>query len=250
MNLETVLYDVRDCIAKITMNRADKRNALNHALLRDLDSAFDEAEKDKTVRVVILAAAGKAFCSGYDLKGSPYITIPEGRKEWTRGSALEALRGISDRYRRILYFPKPVIAQVHGHCVAAGCYLQMCCDVSIAAEDAVLGHPATRGGGVTSMPLWITYLGVRKAKELLMTSRLISGKEAERIGLVNKAVPPDRLVDEVWQMAKEMAEVPPEGMTMLKEAMSTHLQILGMDALFSYHRQLNALGRLGKDDDD
>ena len=250
MNLETVLYDARDRIAKITMNRPEKRNALNHALIRDLDAAFDVAEKDPAVRVVILAAAGKAFCSGYDLKGSPYTTIPEGRSEWTEGSALRTLRGISARYKRILYFPKPVIAQVHGHCLAAGCYLQMCCDVSIAAEDAVLGHPATRGGGVTSMPLWISYLGVRKAKELLMTSRLISGKEAESIGLVNKAVPPESLVEEVWQMAREMAEVPPDGMMILKEAMSTHLQILGMDALFSYHGQLNALGRLAKESED
>ena len=245
MDLETVLYDVRDHIATITMNRPEKRNALNHALLRDLDAAFDEAEKDPDVRVVILAAAGKAFSAGYDLKGSPYITPPEGNESWTQGTALTALRGISARYRRIMYFPKPTVAQVHGHCVAGGCYLQMCCDMAIAAEDAVIGHPASRGG-VSSMPLWITYLGVRKAKEVLMTARVMTGREAERIGLVNRAVPPEKLALEVWQLARELAEVEPEHMMIIKESMSTHMQILGLDALFSYHRQLNAMGRLSE----
>ncbi len=246
MDFETVIYEVKDRIAKITMNRPDKRNALNHALLGDIDAAFDQAEKDREVRVVILAGAGRAFSAGYDLTGSPYTSVPEGYDQWTTGNALMTLRGISARYVRIVSFPKPVIAQVHGYCLAAGCYLQMCCDVAIAAEDAILGHPATRGGGVTSMPLWVWHLGPRKAKELLMTSRLINGREAERIGLVNKAVPADRLEEEVWKMAQEMAEVPPDGMMILKEAINTHLQILGLDAAFAYHRQLNALGRVGR----
>ena len=246
MSLETVIYEVKDNIARITMNRPEKRNALNHALLQDLDAAFEQADNDPEVRVAILAGAGKAFCAGYDLSGSPYTSVPEGYDRWTVGNALRTLRGISERYLRIMRLTKPVIAQVHGHCVAAGCYLQMCCDVAIAAEDAILGHPATRGGGVTSMPLWVWYLGPRKAKELLMTSRLISGKEAERIGLVNMAVPADKLEEEVWKMAREMAEVPPDGMMILKEAINTHTQILGMDAVFAYHRQLNALGRIGR----
>lgn len=96
------------------------------------------------------------------------------------------------------------------------------------------------------MPLWVWFLGARKAKELLMTSRHVSGKEAERIGLVNMAVPADRLEEEVWKMAQEMAEVPPDGMAILKEAINTHTQILGMGAVFAYHRQLNALGRVGR----
>ncbi len=246
MNLETVIYEVRDHIAKITMNRPEKRNALNHALLRDLDLAFEQADNDPEVRVVILAGAGKAFSAGYDLSGSPYTSVPEGYDQWTIGNALRTLRGISERYLRIINLTKPVIAQVHGYCLASGCYLQMCCDVAIAAEDAILGHPATRGGSVTSMPLWVSFLGVRKAKELLMTSRLINGKEAERIGLVNMTVPADKLEQEVWKMAQEMAEVPPDGMMILKEALNTHAQILGMGAVFAYHRQLNALERIGR----
>jgi len=244
VNLETVIYEVKDRVAKITMNRPEKRNALNHALLRDLDTAFAQAENDPEVRVAILAASGKAFSAGYDLAGSPYISVPEGYDHWTTGNALKTLRGISERYLRIMNLTKPTIAQVHGYCLAGGCYLQMCCDVAVAAEDAAIGHPAGRGGGVTSMPLWVTFLGLRKAKEILMFSKVVSGKEAERIGLVNKAVPVDKLEAEVWQMAQELAEVPPDGMLIMKEALNTHAEILGRGALFAYHRQLNALGRL------
>ena len=228
------------------MNRHDKRNALNHDLLNDIDTAFKEADNDSEVRVVILAAAGPAFSAGYDIKGSPYTSVPEGYEEWTTGNALRTLRTISERYLMIMNLSKPVVAQVHGYCLAAGCYLQMCCDVAIASEDAILGHPATRGGGVTSMPLWVTFLGLRKAKELLMTSKLVDGKEAERIGLVNKAVPADKLEEEVWKVAQLMAEVPPDGMMILKEALNTHAEIMGRGAVFAYHRQLNALGRVGR----
>jgi enoyl-CoA hydratase len=245
MKLDTVLYDVQEKIARITMNRPDKRNALDYQLLEDIDAAFASADNDKDVRVVILAGAGPSFSAGYDIKGSPYTSVPKGYEKWTTENAIRTLRKISERYQMIMYFPKPVIAQVHGYCVAAGCYLQMCCDMAIAAENAVLGHPATRSGGVTSMPLWVTLLGVRKAKELLMTSKLITGKEAEKIGLVNYAVPEDKLADEVWKVAKLMADVPPDGMIILKEALNTHMRILGIDAEFTYHRQLNALGRVG-----
>ena len=245
MDLETVIYEVKDNIARITLNRPDKRNALNHALWDDLIAAFDQADNDPEVRVVILCGAGAAFCSGWDLKGSHYISVPEGYDQWTTGNALRTLRGISERYLKIMNFPKPVIAQVHGYCLAAGCYLEMLCDIAIAAEDALFGHPVGRGG-VDSMPLWITYLGFRKAKELLLTQQIIDGKEAARIGLVNRAVPADKLEEEVWKMAQGFAEAAPDGIAVQKEAFNTHAEIMGRGALFAYHRQLNALGRVGR----
>jgi enoyl-CoA hydratase len=243
MSFETVLYEKKENIVTITMNRPDKRNALNAQLLNDIDAAFNQAELDDDCRVVIFTGAGPSFSAGYDLKGSPYTSVPEGYTEWTPSNALRTIRKISERYKMIMYFPKPTIAKVQGYCVAAGCYLQMCCDVAIAAENAVFGHPATRGGGVTSMPLWVTYLGVRKAKELLFTSKLIGGKEAEKIGLINYCVPPEKLDEEVWKVAKLMAEPPLDGMATLKESMNQHMRILGLDAEFALHKELNALGR-------
>ena len=220
MNLETVIYEVKDRIARIVLNRPEKRNALNHQLLDDIDAAFSEADKDMEVRVVILAAAGPSFCAGYDAKGSYYTSIPDGFEEWTTGNALRTLRKISERYLMIKNLSKPVIAQVHGYCVAGGCYLQMCCDIAIAAEDAMLGHPAGLGGGVSSMPLWVTYLGERKAKELLMTSTLVNGKEAERIGIVNKVVPPEKLDQAALEMAEKILKNIPETVRAIKSVIN------------------------------
>ncbi|MDD5191051.1 MAG: enoyl-CoA hydratase/isomerase family protein [Dehalococcoidales bacterium] len=246
MKFEAVLYEVKENICTITMNRPEKRNALNYQLLNDIDAAFKAAEDDPEVRVVILAGAGSSFSSGYDIKDSPYLVLPETMETWTNTYALRTLRKIGERYQMIMYFSKPVVARVQGYCIAAGCYLQMCCDIAVAADNAILGHPATRPGGVTSMPLWVTLLGVRKAKEMLFMSKLINGKEAERIGLVNMSVPEDKLMEETWKVAKNLAEVPPDGIIISKEAINTHMRIQGIDAEFVYHRELNALGRVGR----
>ena len=230
------------------MNRADKMNALNHGLWDDLIAAFEQAEFDAEVRAIILQGSGKAFCAGWDLKASYYITGPQGQEAWTTSNALSTLRRISERYLKIMNVPKPVIAKIHGYCLAAGCYLEMLCDIAIAAEDAQLDHPVGRGG-VDSMPLWVTYLGMRKAREMLLTQKIIDGTEAERIGLVNRAVPADQLEDEVWAMAKSFTTTSPDAIAIQKEALNTHAEIIGRSATFAYHRQLNALGRVAADRD-
>lgn len=243
-NFDNVNYEIRENVATITMDRADKKNALNHGLWDDLIGAFDEAEKDPEVRVIILRGSGDAFCAGWDLKASYYITGPEGQEHWTTSNALATLRGISERYLKIMNVPKPVIAQVHGYCLAAGCYLEMLCDIAIAAENAKMGHPVGRGG-VDSMPLWVTYLGMRKAREMLLTQKIIDGKEAEGIGLVNKAVPEDQLEETVWEMARLFTNADPDDIAMQKTAFNTHAEILGRGASFAYLSQLNALSRVG-----
>jgi enoyl-CoA hydratase len=244
MNLETVVYSVDGGIGRITMNRPDKRNALNHQLLDDLDTAFGEAERDPDVRVIVLAGNGPAFSAGYDLKGSYYTSVPEAEGRWTVANSLMTLRGIEARYQRIWNCPKPTIARVHGHALAGGCYLQLLCDISVAATDARLGHPAVRMGGVSSMPLWQVALGLKKARYLLMTGRVIDGIEAERIGLVTLAVPPEELDATVESIARDCLAVPFEGALQNKEALNTALEIMGVGALFRYHGQMNALGRL------
>ena len=245
MDLATVRYTVDDHVARVVMNRPERRNALDYQLLDDLDAAFVAAEADRDVHVVVLSGAGPSFCSGYDLKGSYYITPPEGG--WTVGNSLERLRGIEDRYKRIWDFPKPTIAQVHGHALAGGCYLQMLCDISVAAHDATLGHPVVKLGGVSSMPLWQVLLGPKKARYLLLTGRTIDGQEAERIGLVSLSVPPEDLEATVDALAAECAAVPPGGQRHNKEALNTDLEVMGLSALFRYRGAMNALGRLQGD---
>jgi enoyl-CoA hydratase len=244
MELETVLYSVSEGVARIVLNRPDKHNALSYQLLDDIDAAFDAAERDDEVKVVVLSGAGKSFCSGYDLKGSYYITPPTEDGVWTAHDALTRLRGIEARYQRIWDFPKAIVARVHGNCLAAGCYLQLLCDISVAAEDARLGHPATRWGGLSSMPLWQVALGLKKARYLLLTGRIIDGIEAERIGLVTMAVPADELDAAVDGIVEDLIVIPSDGMMIGKHGLNTSLDIMGLNTLFRYHGQINALGRL------
>ncbi|MFX0011488.1 MAG: enoyl-CoA hydratase/isomerase family protein, partial [Candidatus Hermodarchaeota archaeon] len=177
MEYETLLYESLKKVGYITLNRPEKHNALSYQLLDDLDAVFDEAEADDNTKVIVLKANGKSFCSGFDLKGSYYITPPEGG--WKYKNSYEILnKKIYAKYVRLFNFPKPTIAQVHGYCTDAGCYLQLLCDITVAAEDAIFGHPAQKWGGASSMPLWQFYLGVKKARYLLMTGRTINGIEA------------------------------------------------------------------------
>lgn len=244
MAFETVRYETSGGVGRITLNRPDKHNALSHALLDDLDGAFAAAERDPDVRVVVLAGAGPSFCAGYDLGGSYYTTPPEPDGRWTLSNALMTLRDIEARYQRIWNCPKPTIARVHGHALAGGCYLQLLCDISVAAEDANLGHPAIRMGGASSMPLWQTILGPRIARYLLLTGRTVSGAEAARLGLVTLAVAADELDTTVEGIVADCLAVPADGALQAKETLNTALEIQGLGALFRYHGQMNALGRL------
>ncbi|MFX1451180.1 MAG: enoyl-CoA hydratase/isomerase family protein [Promethearchaeota archaeon] len=245
MEFETVIYETRKKIGYITLNRPEKHNALNNQLLDDLDAVFDHAEADNKVNVIVLKANGKSFCSGFDLNESYYLKPPEGG--WRYKNSYDILnKKIYAKYPRIWNFPKPTIAQVHGYCTDAGCYLQLLCDISVAADDAILGHPAQRWGGSQSMPLWQLYLGVKKARYLLMTGRIITGKEAERIGLVSLSVPKEKLEEEVNKIATEITSIPSHGALHNKICLNTDLEIRGINALFSYYGQMNRFWRFMK----
>jgi enoyl-CoA hydratase len=242
MEFETIIYESKNEIGYITLNIPERHNALSYQLLDDIDAVFDYAEADNTAKVIVLKGNGKSFCSGFDNDGSYYRTPPEGG--WEYKNSYEILnKKIYAKYPRILYFPKPTIAQIHGHCIDGGCYLQLLCDISVAADDAILGHPAQLWGGAQSLPLWQFYLGIKKARYVLMTGRRFSGKEAEQMGLITLSVPRDKLEEEVNKIATEMAGVPADGMLHCKICLNTDLRIRGMDALFDYYGQMNRYGR-------
>jgi enoyl-CoA hydratase len=246
--MPAVEYSVSNGICHIALNRPDKRNAINREMSDELDAAFVKAEADDEVRVVILKGNGPSFSSGYDIRGSYYLQgMREGITDWNYKDTTALLRNmIEARYLRIWNCSKPTIAQVQGSALAAGCYLQLLCDISVAAEDAVLGHTAIRWGGVSSMPLWQVILGPKRARYLLFTGRTISGKEAEQFGLVSLAVPAADLEQTVNQIASEVAEIPTEGVIHHKEVLNTDLEIMGVGAMFRYHGCQNALGRFYK----
>jgi enoyl-CoA hydratase len=235
----TVLRERLGPVARITLNRPEVRNAQDTALILALDAAMHAAAADEAVRVVILAAAGPSFSAGHDLK--PVVgetpedawrrlrATPEGRLRHERDLYLEKCLAI---YR----LPKPTIAQVQGHCVAAGLMLAAMCDLIVAAEDATFSNPVLRmaGAGVELLvEPW--ELGARKAKEFLWTGDPIDAREAWRLGLVNRVVPRARLAAETLALARRIALVPPLAASLVKESVNQSCALMGKEHAFRYH---------------
>ncbi|HEY6428749.1 MAG TPA: enoyl-CoA hydratase [Acidimicrobiales bacterium] len=236
---ETVLYEVDGAVATLTMNRPEVANAQNSQLIDDLDAAFDRADADDAVRVVILAAAGKHFSSGHDLKAlvagdgsDPWVArreTPEGKFEHEKTMYYE-------RCLRIHDFRKPTIAAVQGSCVAAGLMLAAMCDLIVAADDAVFSNPVLRltGAGVELLvEPW--ELGIRKAKEFLLTGDTIDAQEAWRLGLVNRVVPRDELQARTRELAEKVALVPPVTAQTVKDTINQTGTLMGKRDALKYH---------------
>ena len=208
MPYTAIQFETAGPVATITMDRPEKRNALNHALLDELLQALNVVADDDALKVAILRANGPAFSAGYDIDGSPYINPPDGGTEWNIVSGHKHQRIMRGIYEAIWDNPKVIIAQVHGHCLAGGMYISMLCDLVVAAADAKIGEPFMRMGGASSIPFWSYLVGPRRANDMLFTGRVLSGTEAEEWGLVTRSVPADQLDATVREMAASVAEAP------------------------------------------
>jgi enoyl-CoA hydratase len=226
-------------IARITMQRPEVRNAQNTELILALDEAMRDAAADDGVRVVVLAGAGPSFSAGHDLKAvvgearedawRKLRRTPEGRLRHERELYVE-------KCLAIYHLPKPTIAEVQGHCVAAGLMLAAMCDLIVAAEDAVFSNPVLRmtGAGVELLvEPW--ELGMRKAKEFLWTGDPIDAREAWRLGLVNRVVPRRRLTAETMALAERIALVPPVTASLVKESINQTAALMGREHAWRYH---------------
>jgi enoyl-CoA hydratase/carnithine racemase len=191
---------------RLTLNRPAKLNALSGELVGQLVAAVDLAAADPRVRVVVIEGAGRAFSAGYDLteESEGGVGGPVG---WRRLLAVDV-----EATLRVLDCPKPVIAQVHGYALAGGLELAMACDLIVAAEGTKLGEPEIRYGSAPVTLLMPYLIGQKRTRELLLTGDLIDAVEAERIGLINRVVPADRLDAEVDALADRLARTPPEVM--------------------------------------
>jgi enoyl-CoA hydratase len=221
-SFDTLLYAIDERICTITLNRPDKLNAMSRSLLDELESAFSAAKADASVSVVLLKGAGRAFCSGYgaDFEGPVDAVID-------RDDVTEIL----ERWLRLWKFPKPIIAQVQGACLSGAGELLGVADIVVAGEGAKFGHPAGRDLGMpVTLSFWPMLIGMRKTKELLFTSRLISGAEAERIGLVNQVVPDADLEDAALEMARDVARTADVGLRMSKLATNRWFENMGLMA--------------------
>jgi enoyl-CoA hydratase/carnithine racemase len=213
-------------VRRLTLNRPSRLNALSGELVETLDDALARAADDDGVRVVILTGSGRAFCAGYDLKEEAEHVKEHGPLDVAGWQA--ALGKDLGRMLEIFDLPKPVIAQVHGYCLAGGCDLMMMCDLAIASDDAMFGEPEIRfGSGVVAMVMpWL--IGARAAKELLLTGEdRVTADEALRIGLVNRVVPRDELESATLALANEIAILDPVAISMTKRSINRSLEIAG-----------------------
>jgi len=221
------------------MNRPDVANAQSSILIDELNTAFDMAEADEEVRVVILAGAGKHFSSGHDLKHlidgaevDKWIqmrTTPEGKYAHERTMYYQ-------RCERIHDFPKPTIAAVQGSCLAAGLMLACMCDLIVAADNASFQNFVLRGAGAGVELLVEPWeMGVRKAKEFLFTGDPIDAAEAWRIGLVNRVVPLNQMMEEAKALAERIALAPPVVTRMVKDSLNHAWDLMGKRDSWKYH---------------
>ena len=203
---------------RLTLNRPAKLNAISAELRDALSAAVAAAVDDERVRVIAIAGAGRAFCSGYDLSEAQ----PVDAWGWREVLAADVAAILA-----IWRCPKPVIAQVHGYALAGGLELAMACDLIVAAEDARLGEPEIRFGSAPVTLLMPFLIGQKRTRELLMTGDLIDAREAERIGLVNRVVAADELAAEVDRLADRLARVPPDVMAPTKLMLNRSMEAAG-----------------------
>jgi len=236
---EVVIYQVEGPVATVTMNRPEAANAQSTALLEELEAAFDRADADDDVRVVILAGAGKHFSSGHDLKGllDPAAADPwRAMRDTPEGKLRHEQVMYFDKCVKIYDFRKPTIAAVQGSCVAAGLMLACMCDLIVAADDAVFSNPVLRmTGAAVELLVEPWELGMRKAKEFLLTGDKIDAAEAWRLGLVNRVVPRDSLMDAARELADKVALVPPVTAQAVKDTINHTFDAMGKREAWKYH---------------
>jgi enoyl-CoA hydratase len=253
---EVVQYEREGAIARVTLNRPEYRNAQNSAMTYALDEAFYRAAADDEVKVIVLAGNGKHFSAGHDI-GTPgrdvdtsferraglwwdHVGQLGGESRYAREQ--EVYLGMCRRWREL---PKPVIAQVHGACIAGGLMLAWVCDLIVASDDAFFADPVVRMGipGVEYFAHpWV--MGPRQAKEFLFLGERVDAARALQMGMVNRVVPREQLAGEVTTMAEKIATMPRLGLALTKKAVNQAedamgLQI-GMDSVFGLHHFAHA----------
>lgn len=228
MEFETIIYNKEEGIATITLNRPHVLNAMNRQLWIDLRNALEKAKSDTDIKALIITGAGRAFSTGADLKDSKTRDMETYR---------DYLVELQETSKKIIRFEKPIIAAINGYALGSGYELALACDIRISAEEAEIGSPEVKvASSVTGGALRLIQdlVGPGKARELLYTGKNIDGKEAERIGLVNKAVPLGELMDEARKMARDIAENSLFSIKMIKRGLFMAQGEASLDTLMDY----------------
>jgi enoyl-CoA hydratase len=244
MAYESIKVEQHGPVLRIRMNRPEKLNAQNPALITEMDAAFVAGGADADVRVVVLSGEGRAFSAGHDLEYPGYD-----RRGYTYQTRMDMERNLFiEKLLRIRNLPKPTIAQVHGHCVAAGLMLACMCDLIVCDESARFSNPVVAmalAGVQLLIEPW--EIGARKAKELLFTAEVLDAVEAHRLGLVNRIVPAGRLEDEVNALAERIAALPAFAVRTVKKSINDALDFMGQSRSWEHHFLLHVGAKRSED---
>ena len=233
-----ILVDVpRPGVSRITLNRPESRNALNNTLRGELYGQLEANDQDADIRVTIIRGAGSAFCAGYDLKANNRADQPF----HTAGGDGNWARHVVDGFFRVWDLAKPVIAQVHGYCLAGGTELATSCDLVYVAEDAAIGYPVVRSMSPPDNQFFPHLLGLRNAMEMMLTGNAISGIEAAEQGFANRAYSGYTLEAEVLEIAERIAKVPSDLQQMNKRAVHRQMELMGVRAAIRSGTEIQAL---------
>ena len=227
-NLECVIYEKKSGIATIRLNRPQVLNAMNRQMGLDIEAAMDDAAKDPGVKVLVVTGEGRAFSTGADLKETKNRNLDDYRLY------LEQLQQTS---RRIIYFDKPTIAAINGYALGSGFELALACDIRIAADQAQIGSPDVKAGSCAAggiLKLLQDLIGPARAREILFAGESLSGREAEHIGLVNRAVSRDELMDAALKMASRIAANSTFAVKMIKRGLLMAQNDSSLETLLNY----------------
>lgn len=252
---ETISFDVADHVARITLNRPEKRNALSGLMLRELNQALLEADDRNDVNVILFSGAGRDFCAGYDLTDSygggedtslAYDPAQYRSRAGTIDDDIWNMERQQELTLLMVDLHKPIICKIQGNCLAGGTDLAFSCDIVLAADDAKIGFPAARANGTPPTNLWIYHCGPQWTKRMLFTGDTISGLDAARIGLVLEAYPAEALDHEVTEMARRIAAVDAEILATHKRVVNAQLELMGAKNSQRLALELDARAHLSK----
>jgi enoyl-CoA hydratase len=252
---EAVAFEVADNVARITLNRPDKRNALSGRMLAELHQALLEADDRADVNAILLEGAGRDFCAGYDLSDSYGGAEAKGPEHdpalyRTRAGTLDDdiwhLERQQDLTLLMLDLHKPIVAKLQGNCLAGGTDLAFSCDIVLAADDAKIGFPAARANGTPPTNLWLYHCGPQWAKRMLFTGDVISGLDAARIGLVLEAYPAEEIDAAAADLARRIACVDAEILATHKRVVNMQMELAGAKLSQRYAAELDARAHLSQ----
>jgi enoyl-CoA hydratase len=234
-----LIDDPRQYVRRLTLNRPEKRNPLSNEIRSKIFTALHEAEDNPEVRVIIIRGAGSCFSAGYDLSKDSSVDPPWHLSKFDGGWAQHVTKGWFEMWD----LAKPIIAQVHGYCLAGGTELASACDLVYVAEDAQIGYPPVRLMSIPDM-VWQPWLmGMRRAMEAMLTGDAMSGVEAVQAGFANRAYPADQLEEAVLMMAERVAKVPPDLQFVNKRVVHRAMETMGIRTAMRTSTDLYGLAR-------